>query len=174
MNTFATSGTAACSPQDALKSALATLTSNGFAITRRDATSATLTGPGLNSSRQNPLLGASRIDLRIDNKLLQVNAELGGIDTMRRFLMWFPFLLGLGLGLVFVVIGGVVGQQSGLGFGVPGAQGWRWALTAMVCAILSVAPWLVLSPVMARMFRNRTQRALETLVNNATFAEGTA
>ena len=171
MTSFTTSGTASGSPKDALQSALTTLTNNGFAITDRDATSATLTGPGLNSTRQNPILGASKVDIRIDDNTLHVNAELGGVDSMQRFLMRFPFLFGLGLGLLFGVIGGFVfGQQFDVGFGVPWAQGWQWMLVAIGGAMLPVSPWLILSPMMARMIRNRTHHALETLVSNAGYA----
>jgi hypothetical protein len=90
---------------------------------------------------------------------------------MRRFLMWFPLLLGLGMGLFFCVLGGLgFGQQLGVQFGVPWAQDWQWMLAAIGCAMLPVAPWLVLSPWIAGMIRNRTHRALETLAGNARFA----
>jgi hypothetical protein len=115
-------------------------------------------------------LGASKIDLRIDDNTLHVHAELGGVDSMRRFLMWFPFLLGLGMGLLFCVGGLLFGRQFDVGFGMPWAQDWQWMLVAIGGAMLPVAPWLVLSPLIARMIRSRTHRALETLAGNARFA----
>lgn len=167
-STFATSAPLGTSPADALQSALATLTNNGFAISQRGADFATVTGPGLYSTKQNPILGASRVELRIDNNTLHVQAELGGIDSIRRFLIWFPFLLGLGLGAVFAAVGGIVfGQKYGVGFGVPWAQGWRWVVAAMAFAMLPVTPWLFLSPLTTKIVRKRTQRALETLAGNA-------
>jgi hypothetical protein len=171
MTTFDASGTVSGAPDAALKFVLITLATNGFTITQRDATSATLIGPGLNSTRQNPILGASKIDVRVDDRSLHVHAELGDVDRMWRFLMWFPFLLCFGLGLFFAVVGGAVfGQQFGAENGVPAAQGRKWALVALGVAMLPAAPWLVLSPRMARMVRNRTHRALETLVANAAYA----
>ena len=87
---------------------------------------------------------------------------------MRRFLMRFPFLLGLGLGLFFGVGGGLMfGQLFGVGFGVPWAQGWVWMLLALGFAMLPVTPWLVLSPMISKWIRTRTQNALQTLVRNA-------
>lgn len=117
--------------------------------------------PGLNSTRQNPLLGASKIYLALDGHQLRLDAELGGVDSMRRFLMRFPFLLGLGLGLFFGIGGGFMfGRQFGVGFGVPWAQGWTWMFFSIGVAMLPVAPWLFLSPMMSNMIRTRTQNAL--------------
>lgn len=171
MTTFTTSAATQGSSDGVLQSAITTLTHNGFAITHRDATSVSLTGPGLNSSRQNPLLGASKITLCVADNTINADAELGGVDAMQRFLMRFPFLLGAGLGLFFGIIGGVVfGQQSGVGFGIPGVHGWKWMLMAIGVSMLPVAPWLILSPLMAKSIRKRTQNAIETLIRNAAFS----
>jgi hypothetical protein len=168
MNTFSTSAVTTKPRDDVLLAALAILTNNGFAIVSRDKNSANLTGPGLNSTRQNPLLGASAIHLEIHDQQLRLDAELGGVDSMRRFLMRFPFMLGLGLGLFFGIFGGIVfGQQFGVGFGVPWAQGMTWIVLAICVAMLPVAPWLFLSPMMSQMIQRRTQNALTTLVTNA-------
>lgn len=167
MNTYSTSAVSTRSTEDVLQAALATLTNNGFAIVNRDENTAELTGPGLNSTKQNPLLGASRIKLRLQDQQLCLNAELGGVDSMRRFLMRFPFLPGLGLGLLFGIIGGLTfRRQFGVGFGVPWAQGLAWMLFAIGGAI-PVTPWLFFSPVLSNMIRTRTQTALTTLVQNA-------
>lgn len=107
MNTFSTFAVTTKPTEDVLQAALLTLTNNGFAIVKRDGKSADLTGPGLNSTIHNPLLGASRIHLELHGHKLSLDAELGGVETMRRFLMRFPFMLGLGLGLFFWVVGGV-------------------------------------------------------------------
>jgi hypothetical protein len=175
MTSIQIAGRACPAPADSLHSAVTTLTHQGFRIVRRDASSATLTGPGLNSTRQNPLLGATEVNIRIANAALHLDAELGGVDFMRRFVTWFPLLLGLGLGLLFVVVGGVLlGQHNGAGFGVAWAQGWRWILVAMGAAMLPVLPWLLLSPMIARRILHSTQAAFETLVSNAGFAGNAA
>ena len=106
--------------------------------------------------------------LEFDGRQLRLDAELGGVDSMRRFLMRFPLLLGLGLGVFFgVVMGLLFGQQFGVGFGVPGAKGWMWMLVAVSGAMLPVSPWLFLSPMISNSIRKRTQQALTSLVNNA-------
>ncbi len=167
MSTFLATASTTSRNDNALQSALAILTINGFAIVGRNTYSADLTGPGLNSTRQNPLLGATRIHLELQGQQLRLEAELGGVDSMRRFLMRFPFLLGLGLGLLFGVVGGFAfGQQFG-GFGVPWAQGLTWMIVAIGAAMLPVTPWLLISPLMCRMLRTRTENALTTLVQNS-------
>ncbi len=168
MKTFVTSARITGTNDAVLQTALMVLTGQGFAIKDRSALSADLTGPGLNSTRQNPLLGASKIHLEIADQELRLAAELGGVETMHRFLKYFPILLGLGLGVVFAVGGGFLfGQQFGVGFGVPWVQGWRWLVMAFAGALLPVSPWLFLSPMMSRMILHRTQNALTTLVNNS-------
>lgn len=151
-----------------LHAALSILTNNGFTIVTRNESTACLTGPGLNSTRQNPLLGASKIQLVLQEDRICLDAELGGVDSMQRFLVRFPLILGLGLGMIFGVGGGVLfGQQFGIGFGVPWARGWSWMLFAVGTALLPIAPWLILAPLLAGAIRQRTQLALNTLVSNA-------
>ena len=166
--TFDTATASNDSSEDALKLAVSVLMRNGFRIVELDASSASLTGPGLNSTRQNPLLGATSIQLQADSRQLVAHAELGGVDRMRKFLFTFPPLLGMGLGLLMGIIGGLTfGKQFGIGFGVPFAQGWWWMVTAMVMCLLPVSPWLVLSPIMSNMIRKRTECAIESLIHNA-------
>lgn len=168
MSTFSTAAVTSKPTGEMLQAALVTLTNNGFTIAKRDATSASLNGPGLNSTKQNPLLGASSIRLEMRGQQLCLDAELGGVDTMRRFLMRFPLFLGLGLGLLFGVVGGLIfGQQFGVGFGVPWAPGWKWMLVAFGGSMLPVAPWLFLSPMISNLVRNRTESALTALLQNA-------
>jgi hypothetical protein len=168
MSTYSVSAVSQKSTEDVLQAALITLTNNGFAILKRDENSAVLKGPGMNSTSQNPLLGASQIHLKLQGQQLSLDAELGGVDSMRKFLMRFPFILGLSLGMLFGVVGGFAfGRQFGVGFGVPWAQGWSWMLFAIGGAMLPVTPWLFLSPMMSNTIRARTQSALETLVQNA-------
>lgn len=156
---------------DAIQAAVDALAHQGFRIEQDKGKSATLVGPGMHSTRQNPLVGASEITLRVEGGMLHAEAELGGVDTMRRFLFRFPLLLGLGLGLTFAVAGGLAGGRAfGGGFGVPWAPGWRWLLLGLAAGLLPVAPWLVLSPLMARRIRRRTESAIDALIHNATFA----
>lgn len=168
MRAYSATASVLGSPESALQSALTTLTHCGFRILHRESSSVTLEGPGLNSTRQNPLLGASVVHLRADADRIDLQAELGGVERMTKFLYRFPLGLGIGLGLVFGVIAMLVGQSIGNVFDLPGwMQGWRIALVAMPLALLPVTPWIIISPLMSQMILRRTERALETLLHNA-------
>ena len=65
------------------------LTAIGFRLLKRTAESVELVGPGMNSTKQSPLVGASRIHVRGGGKLT-VEAELGGAEGMARFISLFP------------------------------------------------------------------------------------
>ncbi len=56
------------------------LMANGFALVAHDDVSMEFTGPGMQSTKQNPILGASRITLEVDREYLRLHAELGGVD----------------------------------------------------------------------------------------------
>ena len=100
-----------------------------------------------------------------------MQADLGGVESMRRFLIMFPILLGIGLGTFFAVFLGVLfGRTFGVGFGVPWAPGWRWVIMGLVFGLVPVAPWAFISPLVGRMLRNRTQRAARLLASNSAFA----
>lgn len=140
----------------------------GFKILSCDKNRAELQGPGMNSTKQNPLLGATTIQVRRSDSAIKLDATLGGIATMERFLRWFPLGLGLMLGTLFAFVGGIgFGQQFGIPFGVPWAQGVNWIIVAYTFALLPITPWFFISPWMVNMIRRRTTEALETLLHNA-------
>jgi hypothetical protein len=125
------------------------LTALGFRITQRSPESLEAVGPGMNSMRENPLTGASRIRFRRSPGEMAVEAELGGVERMSRFVTLFPIGLCLAIAVTFVVI-----------FGPPVPMA-AWMAPAIIAL-----PWLVLGPWMARFIRTRTCRALEALLAN--------
>lgn len=148
--------------------AIQVLESVGFKILSCDKQRAELQGPGLNSTKQNPLLGATAIQLHCLYDSIKLQASLGGVATMEYFLRWFPIGLGLVLGTLFALVGGVVfGRANGIPFGVPWAPGLTWLLVAYTLAFLPVMPWFFIAPWMTRMIRKRTTLALETLLQKA-------
>jgi hypothetical protein len=131
----------------ALHLADAALTALGFRITERTAGSLEAVGPGMNSTRQSALLGASRIRIGSGHGELSIEAELGGVERMSRFVRRFPIGLGLLLAVVFV---------AAFGFRVP----------AWIAPLVAVLPWLVIGPWMAQSMRARTCRGLDALLAN--------
>ena len=139
---------------EAFQLAEAALTAIGFRLTERTADSLELVGPGMNSTKQNPLVGASRIHVRGGSGKLDLDADLGGVAWLSRFVLVFPMGLVLGLGVVFTVVFGVL---FGLGMWLAAVWGALGANAVM---------WLLLGPWMARRIRARTERALDSLLAN--------
>jgi Flp pilus assembly protein TadB len=137
-------------PQDALLLARSVLTQTGFRIESLDNRCLEANGPGLRSSHQNPLRGASHVRILIYDETIHLAAELDGVVWMRNFLYLFPPALGVFLMLVFVLTG--------------------LSLLTSGCALVgALSPWLILSPLMARNIRKSTVEALDSLLQNMRF-----
>jgi len=144
-------------PSAALEGAIAPLTALGFRIVERGPTSIDFAGPGMNSSRQSALLGATRIRLIGRAQELALEAELGGVEFMSKFVRYFP--LGLSA-VLFIVLALVFSIQFGDRMGT----WWLWPLGIAVGA--NMLMWLLLGPWMARRMKARTCEALDALLNN--------
>lgn len=156
------------SPEQATEQAKLILTSNGFRLDQRTTEQLVFSGPGLRSTRQNPLLGAKKVWIRTAEGHLAIEAELSAMRRLQRFIYWFPWTLGISLGLVLGIVQGIAfGSQSGAGFGVPTAKGWMWMAFALIGGIIPATPWLILSPIMARAIEKRTKEAIDTLCVNS-------
>jgi hypothetical protein len=142
--------------KQALDLGIATLTSLGFRIVAKDSASLELTGPGMYSTRQSPLLGASRIQIAAEGGNLAVHAELGGVEWMSRFIQVFPATLCLLLFLVMVGIFAIVQPQS---------LGHVTAITGGVTGA-NLVVWLLLGPRLTRYIQARSCRAIDSLVGN--------
>ena len=126
------------------------LTSLGFRITQRSEALIEFVGAGMTSTKQSPLTGASGIIVRARGQSLRLEAELGGVQTMSRFVLGFPFVLGLVLVGVFYLVFGQGGDF----------------VTAAIATAAAVGPWIVIGPLMARWIKLRTTRALDALLEN--------
>lgn len=155
--------------QLALDFAANVLATHGFTIERREPGRMEFIGPGMNSTRQNPLLGASRIMLEAQSDRLSITAELGGVESMRRFMLVFPLVLGLGLGCGFAILNylSIVNFQFFGVNGVPVAAPWAAPMAGLLLGLLPTVPWLFLAPWIARRLQAQTRRALQTLLRNA-------
>ena len=130
------------------------LTALGFRLTERTTGSVELVGPGMNSTQQSALVGASRIQISHRRGELALEADLGGAARMSRFVILFPLGLCLFLAVLFSVVFGTLFEPGVWVFTVAGTLG--------VNALL----WLWLGPRMARGIRARTRRGLDTLLAN--------
>ncbi|MBN2327054.1 MAG: hypothetical protein JXR73_07855 [Candidatus Omnitrophica bacterium] len=120
---------------------------NNFLMKKLGSGEVELTGPGMNSTHQNPLTGVSRARLKLLRQKIQCEAEFGGVKTMQWFIILFPPGLGLFLFVLFALI-----QQN---------------LRPALPALLAVSPWVILGPMMSRWIKRRTEKALDILLDNA-------
>jgi hypothetical protein len=131
-------------PSEALLRADLSLRQAGFRFLDREAGRHVYEGPQLNSSNENPLRGAGRVELRAGGGMLEATADLAGTRWLMAFVLFFPPLLVGGLGLV--------SSRTMVDF--------DW---------VSLGPhgiWLVLGPLMAVWLRRRTLRAFEVFAES--------
>jgi hypothetical protein len=102
-------------------------------------------------NNKNPIHGISRAVFMVSAGMLTVETDLGGVRKLRNFLVIFPPSLGLFLAVVFTLAGDFADQPPYM---------------AIVVAFAPIAPWAVLAPVLTYVFRRRTIRTLETLLQN--------
>jgi hypothetical protein len=131
-------------PAIALEVARTALLGQGFEIVDQSSGELRATGPGMNSTHQPPLCGASEITFLVGTSAVVARAQLGGARKMKMFLWLFPPGLGLTLTVLFVL------------FGV--SRSW--------VPLLAVSPWLVLSPIMSSWIQQRTKKAVDGLARS--------
>ena len=136
----------------ALDTARTTFMSQGFQIVASSNNELRVTGPGLNSTKENPLKGVSEASIIVRAPTIEIKAMLGGSQMLKRFLWIFP----LGMALLFLTVFGVIAWI------VPDfRQPWIFLIP-----VLALSPWLFLSPVIVRWIEKRTIQAVDTLLNN--------
>lgn len=107
-------------------------------------------GPGMNSTRQHPLVGVSRARVTVSaTGEISIRAELGGVRKMQYFLMFFPAGLVLALCILFHAIlpnGDLFVHSSGPSM---------------------MLTWMVIGLGMSLWIQRRTIRAIDALLANA-------
>lgn len=127
----------------------------GFQIAASSDHELRATGPGVNSTRENPLKGISETTIIVRSSAIEMKATLGGIRKLKMFLKLFP----LGMMLLFLIVFGVLAWQ------LPALR-HAWIFLIPIGAL---APWIFISPLMIRMIERRTAQAIDTLLNNMVF-----
>jgi len=127
----------------------------GFQIAANSDHGLRATGPGINSTRENPLKGISETTIIVRGSAIEMKATLGGVRKMKTFLTLFP----LGMMLLFLIVFGVLALQ------IPAFRQW-WIFLIPIAAL---SPWIFISPLMIRMIERRTAQAIDTLLNNMVF-----
>lgn len=151
MITYETSVNSNNDPTAAIAAAKNYFTSNDFRIEIIGKREFEVTGPGMNSNKQNPIRGVSKGRLTFSDYSIEFNGELGGVQFMKNFLYFFPPGLGLFLGISFAVTSYFNGDFN---------------VQKVFLPLIIVVPWLILSPLMAKSLENKTQKAIDTLLYN--------
>lgn len=139
-------------PGRAIGTAKTVLFANNFILEEESSRVLVFRGPGMNNTRQNPVSGATVIELRAEEGSLAMTAHLGGVRFMKRFLLIFPIGLAAGLAGVFAIVFPMTNPD------------FDWRLLGI--PFLAVSPWAVLGPLMARWVKKRTQTALHGFLVN--------
>jgi hypothetical protein len=131
-------------PDAAFTLAKTALLALGFEILPGSSAELRAEGPGMRSTQQSALLGVSEFRFQIAASTLTASATLGGVATMKAFVTLFPPGLILSLVVLFAALG----------------QGTSYL------GLWLVAPWLVISPLMASLIERRTTRAVARLARS--------
>lgn len=124
---------------------------HNFQIVRDSDTEVELTGPGMLSSRQNPLVGISRVCIRGTSGNISVEAEFGGIRKLTKYLVLFI----VGMAIFFLVFFGIILPKQG-----------QPADKIILISLAPFIPWPVIIPLMAMWMKSRTAKSLDILTNN--------
>jgi hypothetical protein len=149
---YSTSVTYTGNAKRALAIAQTTLISQNFQITSSGDYELSARGPGVSSTRENPLKAVTEATFIIRNSAIEFNGVLGGAEKMIRFLRIFP----LAMGMFFLVLWTV------MAIAVPVFRHW-WIF---VIAIAPLLPWVVLGPLIGRSIQTRTRSAVDALLSN--------
>ena len=124
---------------------------HNFQIVRDSDSEVEFTGPGMLSSRQNPLVGISRVCIHETSGNLSVEAEFEGIRKLTKYLALFI----VGMAIFFVAFFGIMFSKQGQPLN-----------KIILISLAPFIPWPVLIPLMAIWMKSRTSKALDTLINN--------
>lgn len=138
----------------ALTFVVTALTPLGFRVEKQTSETVDLIGPPMQRTRQSALVGASKLRVAHRSGQLAVEAELGGVRRITRFVLVFPIAVCVFLGIVFSVINLATGQVG------------AW-LPVGVALGVNVLVWIMVGPLVVSHLKKKTLAGLETLLSNA-------
>ena len=152
MTEYSKTVSTAVAPEKAIEVARSTFMSLDFRIVSCSGRELRVEGKGMRNTKQNPLKGITEATILASRSGIDIQAVLGGVDWMRRFVLIFPLALGGFLTLVFGVLSIFVPTMRNP--------------LVLLAPILSLAPWPIIGPFMARWIKQRTEQAIDALLEN--------
>ena len=150
---------------DILNKAADLLIACGFNLTSHDKNEVTLQGPGMRSTNQNPILGATEITLRQSHTMrgkVAVDADLGGVRWMRRFMIVLPLSLFIGISTLLVIVMAVVfAFVPKVNFPIESA------LILAVTGALMMFLFSIFTAIMTKRIRRNVETAIDACISNA-------
>lgn len=136
----------------AISTALQTLLPLGFQVESQGSSHLFVTNSRYRSAQDSPLSGISRAEFNLDRFSLNVKAELGGVEKMRRYLL----IVLLGSSIFDAVL------FTALWYFIEELHAKTWLL---VFPLVILLPWIFIGPYMSRWLKNRTVDALKALLD---------
>jgi hypothetical protein len=125
------------------------LVGQGFRIVVQNREAVELAGPGMSSSQQNPLVGASKVTIRSLGREVTIEADFAAVRQLIRTLGVVIFSMAI----LFLVL---------FGFVIPIEP----PVLRYILPVLPLAPWPFLLPWMGWLLRRRTARAFDVLLES--------
>lgn len=135
-------------PRAILAAVRESLLAQGFVVEREYEYTFTARGPGMWHRQPLPLQGISRVQVSVTGDAVSATAELDALRSFQTVIVGAPLVIDT---IVSIVCGIVIAP-------------WVGALVA--CA--TVLPYLVLGPLIARIYKKRTETALDVVLADAT------
>jgi hypothetical protein len=150
-------------PHKAMDLAVTVFTDNGFRIESKSDSTLEVIGPGWQDSKQATIRGVSRASVRITPSQIALSADFGGVRKLIRGVQILIVSLGIFFVILFYILAPHMTQRGKVHLS-------RGAISLLPLG--SLAPWPIILPFMARAFRKRVTRELDTLVHNMSVIAG--
>lgn len=135
--------------------ALAALLPLGFQIESQNSTQLVFSGGRYFSTKQNALLGMSRVEFNLRPATLGIKAELGGVAKMQRFLQYILVGLCLFDVILFTILWVLLDEL----------HPHPWILAIPLAVFI---PWILIAPKMTTWIRERSVEAINSLLSKMT------
>lgn len=134
---------------EALRVFEAALLPNGFRVVDSSSSRLQFKGHGMQSTKENPIRGATEVTIEAKAGALKLDASLGGVVALSLFVCLFPLALWAALTVPDMLK----------------STGDSWALTAK--SLYGGGFWIIAGPAMSLWIRKRTTNALEDMLASA-------
>ena len=135
---------------ESAKSVVDALTGHGFRVLARRDVAVELAGPSMSSSTKNPLVGASKVVVRVESGQVMIEAEFVAQRRFMRRIGVFVFGMDVSCVVLFVLL--IPPEHFVIRFVLP---------------VLFLVPSLIAVPWMSCVFRRRTAKAFDVLLQDA-------